>query len=57
MATILPEMSFIKDPGSHPMLLAQNEGFMIRSTVPATGTWAFSVTVEWDEVPKFLAGY
>lgn len=27
----------------------QNEGFAIRATVPATGTWKFGVDVDWDE--------
>lgn len=33
----------------YPLLFEQNEGFVIRATVPATGTWAFAVTVEWEE--------
>lgn len=37
--------------GDHPLLLAQNEGFEITATVPATGTWAFQITAEWAEVP------
>lgn len=37
--------------GEHPLVLAQNEGFVIRATVPGTGTWAFQVTTEWSEVP------
>jgi hypothetical protein len=36
-----------------PLLLATNEGFAIRATVPATGTWQFGVTVKWTE----LTGY
>lgn len=40
--------------GSHPLVLAQNEGFSIRSVaVPATGTWQVSVIVEWAEVSAF----
>lgn len=39
----------------HPLVLAQNEGFVIQATVPATGTWQFGITPEWDEVP--LANY
>lgn len=35
----------------YPLVLAQNEGFTIQATVPATGTWSFQVTPEWDEVP------
>jgi len=46
----------IFDAGSsqeYPLILAQNEGFVITATVPATGTWAFAVNVEWDEVVSF----
>lgn len=42
---------FDRDPSDHPLVLAQNEGFTIRATVPATGTWTFAITPEWDEVP------
>lgn len=35
-----------------PLTLAPNEGFTIQATVPATGTWCFSVNVDWDEVPS-----
>lgn len=38
----------------HPLVLAQNEGFSIRSVaVPATGTWTAAISVDWTEV----AGY
>lgn len=36
--------------GEHPLALANNEGFVIQGTVPATGTWALAVSVEYDEV-------
>lgn len=39
--------------GEYPLVLAQNEGFVIQATVPATGTWGFSVTVVWDELAAF----
>jgi hypothetical protein len=35
------------------LLLAQNEGFVVRATVPATGTWQFGVTVVWTEVASY----
>jgi hypothetical protein len=39
------------DSGDHPLVLAQNEGFSIRSVaVPGTGTWTAAVTVDWAEV-------
>jgi len=38
----------------HPLILAQNEGFVIRSVaVPATGTWTAAVNVSWAEVTAF----
>lgn len=40
-------------PGEHPLVLAANEGLVIRATVPATGTWSASVQVLWDEVPAY----
>lgn len=39
--------------GQHPLILAQNEGFVIQATVPATGTWVLGVRVTWDEVPSY----
>jgi hypothetical protein len=42
---------FNKTQGDVPMVLAQNEGFILQATVPATGLWTFAVTAEWDEVP------
>ena len=40
--------------GGCPLILAQNEGFSIRSVaVPATGTWRFSVSVDWAEVTAY----
>lgn len=42
---------FEKLGAEHPLLLASNEGFVIQATVPATGTWAWSAAIEWDEVP------
>lgn len=40
--------------GEHPLVLAQNEGFSIRSVaVPATGTWACSINVDWVEVTAY----
>lgn len=40
--------------GEYPMVLAQNEGFSIRSVaVPATGTWTAAIEVEWAEVAAY----
>jgi len=35
----------------HPLVMVENEGFVIQATVPATGTWGWSIIPEWDEVP------
>lgn len=43
---------FEKTGAEHPLVLAQNEGFVIQASVPATGTWSFAITPEWDEVPN-----
>lgn len=34
---------------AQPILLEQNEGFIIYGTVPATGVWFTTVEVEWEE--------
>lgn len=40
--------------GEHPLVLAQNEGFSIRSVaVPATGTWTAAIAVDWAEVTGY----
>lgn len=40
--------------GEHPLVLAQNEGFSIRSVaVPATGTWTVAIAVDWAEVTGY----
>lgn len=40
--------------GEHPLVLAQNEGFSIRSAaVPATGTWQCAITVDWAECAAY----
>jgi hypothetical protein len=45
---------FHADPGGEsPLVFAQNEGFVVRATVPATGTWQFGVTVAWTEVTAY----
>lgn len=47
---IPPTEIFRSAPGEWPFILAQNEGFVIEGTVPATGTWKLGVCVDWDEV-------
>jgi len=42
----------------YPALFEQNEGLVVRATVPATGTWQFSVGIEWCEVdPTEVEGW
>jgi len=44
------------DESSYPVVLANQEGFIIRSganAFPITLTWSFSVNVHWLEVPAF----
>ena len=48
-----PMTLFEKPQGEHPLVLALNEGFVIQATLPATGTWSFAITPEWDEVPIY----
>jgi hypothetical protein len=50
-----PYQSFFQQPnvGAQPIQLANNEGFVIQATVPATGTWNVSVTTCWDEMAAF----
>lgn len=43
------------ESGNMPCVLANQEGFVIRTlnAFPATMTWSFSVNVVWSEVPNF----
>jgi len=41
---------------SWPLVFVQNEGIVIRATVPATGTWILTVEMEWAEIIN-TAGY
>ena len=47
----------VRDPTSWCPVLSQNEGLALYITTPATGTCAFTVTFEWDEVPSSGSGY
>lgn len=46
-----PVNLFNRAQGEHPLLLVQNEGFVLQASVPATGTWGWTAAIEWDEVP------
>lgn len=40
--------------GDYPLLLVQNEGFALRCVaVPGTGTWTFSVEIDWAEIASY----
>lgn len=40
--------------GEHPLVLAQNEGFVIRSVaVPGTGTWQAAIGIDWAECTSY----
>lgn len=41
---------FYSLPDEPKLTLVNNEGFVIKATVPATGTWQLGVTVAWDEL-------
>ncbi len=38
---------------TYPIVLATNEGVIIRATVPATGTWTGAFTVVWEELTAY----
>lgn len=40
-------------PGEYPLVLANNEGLNLQATVPATGTWVFSVSVVVEELSAY----
>ena len=35
--------------GQYPLVLASDEGFVVRATVPATGVWTLGLLVKWAE--------
>ena len=53
---LLPQTVLFDAQGQHPLVLANQEGFVIRNgavAFPAGMTWQFAVNVEWAEVPSF----
>jgi len=56
-AQMLPRTTLISSEGiEHPIILATNEGFVIRTGVnafPAAATWQFSVEVAWTETVAY----
>ena len=52
----LSELLNVDAANDHPLVLAQNEGFVIRTGVnafPAAMTWSFSVNTSWAEVAAY----
>lgn len=51
----VPEGTLFDSTGGqeHPIVLAQNEGVVVRATVPATGTWTGGVSIAWSEVSAY----
>lgn len=43
---------FEANSGDYPLVLAASEGFVIRTTVPATGTWTAHIGIDWEELPN-----
>lgn len=50
-----PTALFDHTVATYPLVFAQNEGLNLQATVPATGTWTFSVQAEWEELTKYDA--
>lgn len=47
---IAPDTPLYRKPrNGQPLILAASEGFAIRVTVPATGTWQAGITTQWSE--------
>ncbi len=42
--------------GEHPIVLADQEGVVIRATVPGTGTWSAAIEIEWAETNSYPFG-
>ena len=38
--------------GEYPLILKEEEGFVVRATVPATGVWLAGILVKWAEVEE-----
>jgi hypothetical protein len=53
----LPPIDDLYNPdiadGEHPLVLAANEGFAVKATVPGTGVWVMGLTVRWAEVTAY----
>lgn len=50
---LVPPPGYLIDPtelAREPLELQAGEGFVIRATVPATGTWKFGIEIDVDEI-------
>lgn len=55
-AIYLPTMELFRarvEAGEHPLVLATNEGFVVRGTVPGTGVWNLGIGLHWAEVSLY----
>ena len=55
-STFLPRYELYEQDvgdGEHPIILATNEGGVVRCTVPATGVWNIGFHLKWGEVAAF----
>lgn len=43
----------INENDGQPIILAANEGIIVRATVPATGTWTTAIDVTWMEMAAY----
>lgn len=48
-----PYPIFESRASEYPLVCAQNEGFVVQATVPATGTWTFGCNVMWEELSAY----
>jgi hypothetical protein len=53
---LAPYPIFESRAGDYPLVLANNEGFVIQATVPASGTWTFAVNTVWEELSTYGTG-
>ena len=48
-----PLTLFEKLAGEHPLVLQNNEGFIVQASVPGSGSWQFAITTEWAEIQVY----
>ena len=51
---LAPTDLFLAAAGDYPVVFAQNEGFVIEASVPATGTWSFAVSYVAEELTAYV---